>query len=203
MRDAPAWTTHTHQVRPGETILVNRDEEDGEGGDVGLHRARTGEAVTLNEKQSQMDSESRSASGSGSATADGDGLTRDADGNVVDEKQESGARRRNVYEYDEERGDRAEMEQDDHDAHGERAGRDDARRARSGGRRTPPVAEYREGDDLIIERDNRETGEVRFSLFAGQINSKADMSSLMCKSSNTISAQTKSPLFTRSRIPNR
>ena len=162
MRDAPAWTTHTRTVRPGEAILINRDEEDGEGGDVGLHRTRTGDGGILMEKTSQFDSgssESRPGSGSGSGSGS-DGLVRDAEGNVVDEKQDAGARRRNVYAYDAERGDPEEMEQDEHGVHGERAGRDDARLEKSGGRRTPPVAEYREGDDLIIERENRETGEV-------------------------------------------
>ena len=175
MRDAPAWTTHTHQVRPGETILVNRDEEDGEAGDVGLRRTRAGDGGILNEKQSQGDSGS-SGSGSGTGSGSGSGsdaynqrhVEKDINGHVIDEKQGEerssgegeGARRRNVYAYDRERGDPAEMEQDRHDAHGERAGRDTAR---EGGRRTPPVAEYREGDDLIVERQNRETDEVRIS----------------------------------------
>jgi hypothetical protein len=114
IRDAPAWTTHTQRVHPGEAIIVNRDE-DGEAGDLGIRRVSPdgessyGKEVTL------------SGSGSGS-----------------------------------ERQDEAHGQEHGH-ADGEHAARDAADEE---GGRTPPIAEYREGDHLVIERTNKETGEV-------------------------------------------
>lgn len=136
IREQPAWTTHTRRVRPGESITVNRDEDDAEAGDVGLRR------TDGDEREKVLDSET---TGSGSES-----LGRSQ--GEMSEKRAEGYVRRDGRERDE-----AEEEQDRLGETGERAGRDTGR---EGGRRTPPVAEYREGDHLVIERTNDDTGEV-------------------------------------------
>lgn len=56
-----------------------------------------------------------------------------------------------------EEGDEAEDDQDRAGVRAERAARDTGD---EDGGRTPPMAEYREGDHLVIERKNTDTGEV-------------------------------------------
>jgi hypothetical protein len=135
MRDnVPAWTTHARRLIPGQSIRVNRDD-DPEEGDLGL--GVHDQESNAREKLSNPSSTEDSA---GSSTSN--------------EKIEMRQRRRNRTETE---GEEA------HGVTGEEREKDDEEHV-GGGRRTPPMNEYREGHDLVIER--QKDGEVcRLSTF--------------------------------------
>jgi len=123
--DEPAWTTHARRIQPGQKIVINRDE-DPEEGDLGM---RMGEkAVNSEQPSSPVEDESGGSSSS-----------RTAAGREVMEKSES-----RQLDSDEERSLHEEREAAD--------GEDVMRDEPQGGRSTPPLAQYREGNHLIIER---------------------------------------------------
>ena len=137
MRDnVPAWTTHARRLVPGQSIRVNRDD-DPEEGDLGL--GRHDQEANAREKLSNPSSNDDSTGSSSSQT--------------MNEKIEMRQRgRKQQTEGEEAHGaTEAEREEDDEEHVG-------------GGRRTPPINEYREGHDLIIER--QKDGEVRLILFS-------------------------------------
>lgn len=121
----PAWTTHTRRLDNGQQIVINRDDEEG---DIGvIQRPR----LDMNrEKSIAIDEGSRASSGSdvsGSGSA-GDSSTRNDNGVAYKDMAVAGA-----------------------------AGTLRARKAKEelhidNGRRTPPIAEFQEGNDLVIER---------------------------------------------------
>lgn len=117
MRDnQPAWTSQVRHVQPGQSIIVNRDE-DPEEGDAGVRQT-----------------EKLGHSSTGESSSD---RTRRDDIEMREKSQRSSR-------------DSGEDEQEGSEgAIGERAGEDDNEPG------TPPVAEYREGDDLIIERKRK------------------------------------------------
>ena len=133
MRDnVPAWTTHARRLIPGQSIRVNRDD-DPEEGDLGL--GRHDQESNAREKLSNPSSNDDSAGSSSSQT--------------MNEKIEMRQRGRRFQETEGEEAHGAteeEREMDDEEHVG-------------GGRRTPPLNEYREGHDLVIER--QKDGEVR------------------------------------------
>jgi hypothetical protein len=121
MRDnQPAWTSQVRHVQPGQSIIVNRDE-DPEDGDVGLNRT-------------SPEGSAREKLGQSSTGGSSDDRTRRDDMEMSEKKRTSSD------------GDVELDEEADGGAPGERAGHDDNEPG------TPPVARYREGNDLIIER---------------------------------------------------
>jgi hypothetical protein len=132
MRDThnqPAWASQIRHVKPGQPIIINRDE-DGEEGDVGLARssppdsiareklANSGESSSEGTRREEMEMDEKRASGSEDAEAE-----QEKPGGAVAERS---------------------MDDDDN----------------SPG--TPRFAEYREGDDLIIERRKASSGDVSY-----------------------------------------
>ena len=150
--DEPAWTTHARRITPGDIIRINRDD-DAEEGDMGL-RSRVDS--TLEKRNGIADAEDGSGGSSSSQTAaqreEGDGL-------------QMRERRRRVspsLNSEEAREEEEEAEE------GERQ----IQSGESGGRETPPLAQYREGNHLIIERRRNDSDEVgqrtNVSLIAGR-----------------------------------
>ena len=137
MRDnVPAWTTHARRLVPGQSIRVNRDD-DPEEGDLGM--GRHDQESNAREKLSNPSSTEDSAGSSSSQT--------------MNEKIEMRQRgRKQQTEGEEAHGATEEEREEDDEEHV------------GGGRRTPPMNEYREGHDLIIER--QKDGEVRLTLFS-------------------------------------
>jgi len=136
MRDnVPAWTTHARRLIPGQSIRVNRDD-DPEEGDLGMGRH-------------DQDSSAREKLSNPSSTEDSAGSS------TSNEKIEMRQRGRRFPETEGEEAHGAteeERELDDEEHVG-------------GGRRTPPLNEYREGHHLVIERQKE--GEVRTFLAHG------------------------------------
>ena len=129
--DETAWTTHARRIQPGQEIVINRDEDPAEG-DLGLRmREKTTDSVT-GEKVSDE-------SGGGSSLR----ITGPDEGLAV--------RTTSSDESDNERSSLEEREL----AEGQ-AVIDDG----EGGRKTPPLAQYREGNHLIVERKRNEGEEV-------------------------------------------
>ncbi|ORY22016.1 Sodium/hydrogen exchanger family-domain-containing protein [Naematelia encephala] len=131
----PAWTTHARRVIPGQEIVINRDD-DAEEGDLGLRRSdtiRDAEAVQAGKIEG-----SSGGSSSSRTMAQGEDieLTESPQGDLEEERQ---------AEHDAER-----------DAGGERAQDTDD----EDGSRTPPLAEYREGNHLVVERKKGTGDEV-------------------------------------------
>ena len=137
MRDnVPAWTTHARRLVPGQSIRVNRDD-DPEEGDLGM--GRHDQESNAREKLSNPSSTEDSAGSSSSQT--------------MNEKIEMRQRgRKQQTEGEEAHGATEEEREEDDEEHV------------GGGRRTPPMNEYREGHDLIIER--QKDGEVCLVLFS-------------------------------------
>lgn len=137
-REEPAWTTHARRITPGEEIIINRDD-DAEEGDLGLRRSRTAdtarEKMAEGEKVPDRDVDDSGGSSSSRTVAVGDEIEmkdRQSSGEASDM---SGGQRETADN---------EGNEDDDD----------------GGQRTPPLAEYREGNHLIIERNRGEGEEV-------------------------------------------
>lgn len=138
----PAWTTHARRIVPGQQIVVNRDDD--EEGDMGLRRNH--------EKRGELSEKN----GSGQSSQDSS-ETRAGSSTRRDDIEMTEKRRSRDGEDDEERRD-----EDNGGARGERAGshEGDGDSEEEDGRRTPRLAEYREGNDLVIERRRSRGDEV-------------------------------------------
>lgn len=137
MRDnVPAWTTHARRLVPGQSIRVNRDDDPEEGDlGMGLHDQESNAREKLSNPSSTEDSAGSSSS------------------QTMNEKIEMRQRgRKQQTEGEEAHGATEEEREEDDEEHV------------GGGRRTPPMNEYREGHDLIIER--QKDGEVCLVLFS-------------------------------------
>ena len=133
--DLPAWTTHARRILPGQEIRINRDD-DAEEGDLGM-RGR--------EKPVETEDD-----------GDADGSGGSSDSRTLGRIDDIEMQKRGSSGSDEAVNDR-EGEQNE-EAEGEREIEEDA------GERTPPLAEYREGPHLIIERKRGDGEEVSSSL---------------------------------------
>jgi hypothetical protein len=119
---------------PGQQIRINRDD-DAEEGDLGIRRFPT-ESVTGEKLPAGEGSSGESGTGSGTG---------------------SGSSRREEIEMQE----RASVEEHEQEAEYTTArGEDRGRTDSEAGRRTPPLAEYREGHHLVIERRRGSENEV-------------------------------------------
>ncbi|WWD18709.1 hypothetical protein CI109_103163 [Kwoniella shandongensis] len=150
--DEPAWTTHARRIQPGQEITINRDD-DPEEGDLSIRRRDTYEGSAHGEKLVEEDS----GGSSSSRTRHGDDIEMqekrpahggDSDGGVHHGGEGNGGERgerRSSHSGSE----RAEEQEGDEEI-------DDQK----GGNKTPPVAEFREGHHLIIERKRKGSEEV-------------------------------------------
>ncbi|ODO10668.1 hypothetical protein I350_01265 [Cryptococcus amylolentus CBS 6273] len=151
--DEPAWTTHARRVVPGQDIVINRDDDDEEG-DLGIVRRDTLHSEGnghLGEKIVEEDSGGSSSSG-GRQAEDIEMVEkrrRSSRGSEQAETAELEPRRSRTSrdESPESPVEQAEEEEGDEIIH-------------SGGRSTPPLAEYREGHHLVIERRAKDSDEV-------------------------------------------
>lgn len=161
MRNEPAWATHARRIDRGDDIRINRDDDEDEGADLQEAIADDGTADRggglcekdgVHEMYPRSDSEQTRA-GSGSS------------GSGVVSKLGRGG----------ERSDADAMERGEYTGTGDVA---DERMAEvpmpeernvdaSDGRTTPPLAQYREGHHLVIERKTGPGEEVSSKVFAG------------------------------------
>nr|XP_019012994.1 Na+/H+ exchanger AnNHA1 [Kwoniella pini CBS 10737]OCF51775.1 Na+/H+ exchanger AnNHA1 [Kwoniella pini CBS 10737] len=158
--DEPAWTTHARRILPGQQITINRDD-DPEEGDLGVRRRDTLNDTYNGEKLGSQDSGGTSSS---RTMPPGDDIemqqaykpshhthreeTEEGEAAEADRRNSSDSGRSGrSHGSDEERG--------EEEAEGDREIRD-----KEGGSRTPPLAEYREGHHLIIERKKKGSEEV-------------------------------------------
>lgn len=142
----PAWTTHARRVLPGQSIRINRDD-DPEDGDMGVKRRdmSMSDDPATREKSSNTSS-TEDAGGSGSSSNS----------------------RQNGHETIEMRERKQAFPAEGEEAHGataEEREQDEEERV-GGGRRTPPLAEYREGMDLVVERRRGAGEEVSLCPFS-------------------------------------
>ncbi|WVQ70777.1 hypothetical protein IAR50_000299 [Cryptococcus sp. DSM 104548] len=148
--DEPAWTTHARRVVPGQDIVINRDDDDEEG-DLGIVRRDTlhdqgnghlGEKI--------VEEESGGSSSSGGRPGEDIELVekrrRPSRGTEEEETVELEPRR--SQESAKSESEKALENEGDELIH------------RGEGSSTPPLAEYREGHHLVIERKAKDSDEV-------------------------------------------
>ena len=130
-RDEPAWTTHARRILPGQEIVVNRDD-DGEAGDIGLRHKET-PSDSSNEKRENDSGRGSSSSG----VADG------VEHHEMTEQPTRTESPTSMTSAEARSPDEGENENNEFNP--------------EEGRRTPPLAEFREGNHLIREH-RRGTG---------------------------------------------
>ncbi|OCF31244.1 Na+/H+ exchanger AnNHA1 [Kwoniella heveanensis BCC8398] len=161
--DEPAWTTHARRITPGQQITINRDD-DPEEGDMGVRRRDTHQDEIANGEKLASQSSGES-SGSGSRTM------QPSEEIEMTEKRPSESPRN--HQGQAEMGEAAELGLRRPRSRGSRRsfgsrrssqdeaeGRAEIDDKRGGGDRTPPLAEYREGNHLVIERKKKDSDEV-------------------------------------------
>ncbi|OCF39994.1 Na+/H+ exchanger AnNHA1 [Kwoniella heveanensis CBS 569] len=161
--DEPAWTTHARRITPGQQITINRDD-DPEEGDMGVRRRDTHQDEIANGEKLASQSSGES-SGSGSRTM------QPSEEIEMTEKRPSESPRN--HQDQAEMGEAAELGLRRPRSRGSRRsfgsrrssqdeaeGRAEIDDKRGGGDRTPPLAEYREGNHLVIERKKKDSDEV-------------------------------------------
>lgn len=133
MGDEPAWSSHARRIQPGESIRVNRDDDDREDG-AGLDDGTADRGGGMSEKR---------RSSNEMATTD----TTDSGTTLAGSRQ-----------YDEKAGERADvdaMERGEYTGNdGEKQGQvtNEEEQSQRDERETPILAEYREGNHLVRER---------------------------------------------------
>lgn len=133
MGDEPAWSSHARRIQPGESIRVNRDDDDREDG-AGLDDGTADRGGGISEKR---------RSSNEMATTD----TTDSGTTLAGSRQ-----------YDEKAGERADVdamergEYTGNDGEKPSQGRKEDEQCERDGRETPILAEYREGNHLVRER---------------------------------------------------
>ncbi|WVW84938.1 hypothetical protein I302_106974 [Kwoniella bestiolae CBS 10118] len=173
--DEPAWTTHARRITPGQQITINRDD-DPEEGDIGVKRRDTLHDGYNGEKLGSQDSGGSSSSRTMPPREEiemkeQNGLTQEPErmeGEELGRRRSTDSGRSRTSRRSrrsrtsrrssvDSRGCHVEGtddEQEDEEARGDREIHDKE------GERTPPLAEYREGHHLIIERKKKGSEEV-------------------------------------------
>jgi hypothetical protein len=156
MGDEPAWASHARRINPGESIRINRDDDDREDvADDGTADRGGGmtEKTTTSSEMATTDT-----------TDSGPSADRQFD-ERAGEKSDVDAMERG--EYNEKRGEGDERQPDGHE-------RDDEKVREDNGRETPVLAEYREGNHLVRERlkegETEVSRESTFSCYDGLVN---------------------------------
>lgn len=167
--DEPAWTTHARRIIPGQEIIVNRDDDDEEG-DLGVRRKDTFTSETNGRIKEKIEEED-SGESSSSRTRQGemiemkekrDPSRRGSRGSQASqasqgEAAEEGERWRSSGE------ERSDVANDPETQREMEEGREEIRDKEGGGRRTPTLAKYREGNHLIVERKIKDSDEVCYA----------------------------------------
>ncbi|WVQ96326.1 hypothetical protein IAU59_003430 [Kwoniella sp. CBS 9459] len=171
--DEPAWTTHARRITPGQQITINRDD-DPEEGDMGVRRRDTHQSEIVNGEKLVSQSSGES-SGSGSRTMPPSEEIEMTEKRPTESPQEYGQDQAEMGEAAElgsrrprSRGSRRSSRRSSvcsTGSHEDGSGAEEAEgRAeiddKRGGDRTPPLAEYREGHHLVIERRKKDSDEV-------------------------------------------
>ncbi|WVF68853.1 hypothetical protein IAT40_003626 [Kwoniella sp. CBS 6097] len=176
--DEPAWTTHARRISPGQQITINRDD-DPEEGDMGVRRRDTHQDEIANGEKLASQSSGES-SGSGSRTMPpseeiemtekrpSESPRHEQDQAEMGEAAELGSRPRSRgsrRSFGSRRSSRRSSvcstgSHEDGSGEEEAEGRAEISDKRGGGDRTPPLAEYREGHHLVIERRKKDSDEV-------------------------------------------
>lgn len=163
--DEPAWTTHARRIIPGQEIIVNRDDD--EEGDLGVRRRDTLTSDSngrITEKIEEEDS-GESGESSSSRTRQGEMIemiekrssSRHGSQASQGEAAEEGERWRSS------RGGSPDLANDPETQREIEEGREEIEDKEGAGRRTPPLAKYREGNHLIVERKIRDSDEVCYA----------------------------------------
>ncbi|OWZ71203.1 hypothetical protein AYX14_03391 [Cryptococcus neoformans] len=161
--DEPAWTTHARRIIPGQEIIVNRDDDDEEG-DLGVRRMDTLTSDSngrirekIEEEDSGESSSSRTRQGEMIEMAEKRGPARhgsQASQASQGEAAEEGERWRSSGEES------SDLANDPETQREVEEGMEEVEDKEGGGRRTPPLAKYREGNHLIVERKVKDSDEV-------------------------------------------
>lgn len=124
----PAWTTHTTRMEPGQQVIINRDDEEG---DVGL-------AHNLRNRNIRVATE--------------DGFKSEGSGESTSSRTREGS-------------------------DGKKRSNDESEEIELERRGTPPLAAYRQGDDLVVER-KKSNDDVSFQVLpqADETRSKSVLS---------------------------
>nr|XP_018262109.1 Na+/H+ exchanger AnNHA1 [Kwoniella dejecticola CBS 10117]OBR84267.1 Na+/H+ exchanger AnNHA1 [Kwoniella dejecticola CBS 10117] len=155
--DEPAWTTHARRILPGQQITINRDD-DPEEGDMGVRRRDT---LRDNYDGEKLGSQDSGGSSSSRTMQPGEDIemqqaykpTHNGRQNEAHEGEAAELGRRNSGENARSRTSHDERENEEEEGNSEI-------KDKAGGSRTPPLAEYREGHHLIIERKKKGSEEV-------------------------------------------
>ena len=134
MGDEPAWASHARRINPGESIRINRDDDDREDVADDGTADRGGGMTEKTTTSSEMATTDTTDSG---PSADRQFDERTGEKSDVDAMERG--------EYNEKQGQEDERQPEGHE-------RDDERVREDNGRETPILAEYREGHHLIRER---------------------------------------------------
>lgn len=167
--DEPAWTTHARRIIPGQEIIVNRDDDDEEG-DLGVRR-KDAFASEANGRIKEKIDEEDSGESSSSRTRQGemiemkekrDPSRRGSRGSQASqasqgEAAEEGERWRSSGEGS------SDVANDPETQREVEEGREEIGDKEGGGRRTPTLAKYREGNHLIVERKIKDSDEVCYA----------------------------------------
>ncbi|KAK4687881.1 sodium/hydrogen antiporter, partial [Tremellales sp. Uapishka_1] len=134
--DEPAWTSHARRIQPGQAITINRDD-DPEEGDLGMRRTHT--ITSMEEPVNEKERQGGSSGGSSSSNT-----------MAVGENIEMSEKKREGSGSSGPAADEEAIADDEEEAEDDENGRD-----------TPPLAQYREGHHLVIERKGGEGEEVQ------------------------------------------
>ncbi|KAE8539786.1 hypothetical protein D1P53_003723 [Cryptococcus gattii VGV] len=161
--DEPAWTTHARRIIPGQEIIVNRDDDDEEG-DLGVRRKETFTSEANGRIKEKIEEEDSGESSS----------SRTRQGELIEMKEKRSPSRRGSRGSQASQGEAAEegerwrssgegssdVANDPETQREVEEGREEIRDKEGGGRRTPTLAKYREGNHLIVERKVKDSDEV-------------------------------------------
>lgn len=164
--DEPAWTTHARRIIPGQEIIVNRDDDDEEG-DLGVRRMDTLTSDSNGRIREKIEEED-SGESSSSRTRQGEMIEMtDKRGPACHGSQASQASQGEAAEEGERWRSSGEESSDlANDPETQREveeGMEEVEDKEGGGRRTPPLAKYREGSHLIVERKVKDSDEVCYA----------------------------------------
>ncbi|ORX37176.1 Sodium/hydrogen exchanger family-domain-containing protein [Kockovaella imperatae] len=146
----PAWTTHARRIVPGQEVRINRDD-DAEEGDLGVRSEKQPTSRDMVNRETSNGEESGGSSDSRTL----------AQGEDIEMRSRHSSRSQEDRSQEE----RSQEARSDDGASQEETRSEEARGAQDyeeeeAGERTPPLAEFREGNNLVVERKGGEGEEV-------------------------------------------
>nr|ODN82429.1 Na+/H+ exchanger AnNHA1 [Cryptococcus depauperatus CBS 7841] len=159
--DEPAWTTHARRIVPGQEIIVNRDDD--EEADLGIRRKDTLAEEDGHVVEKVVEEDSGNSSSSKTRFGDGEEFEM-VEQKRSRESQPSQSSQTEVavvgeeptnYLQEDSTGDRHNSQEGMENGKGQTIEDEEEDE-----RRPPPLAQYREGNHLVIERKMNDTDEV-------------------------------------------